>query len=177
MKSLEIIDRFTEGLGRALAWLIPAMMIITALVVVLRYGFQTGATGLQESVTYLHAAVFMLGAGYTLRHDGHVRVDILYRNFSPRNRAWVNSLGTLVFLFPLCGLVLLGSWDFAAQSWAIRERSVEPGGLPFVYALKFLLPGMAILLALQGLVELVNNARILVCGAAPAHAEDNQHAG
>jgi TRAP-type mannitol/chloroaromatic compound transport system permease small subunit len=166
MNSLKIIDCFTEGLGRTLAWLIPSMMIITAIVVVMRYGFQLGATGLQESVTYLHGAVFMLGAAYTLRHDGHVRVDILYRNFSPRNRAWVDCLGTLIFLLPLCGLILLSSWEFTLKSWSIREASVEPGGLPLVFLLKSLVPLMAITLALQGVLELVKNARILICGEA-----------
>ncbi len=164
MKSLELIDGFTEGLGRALAWLIPLMMIITALVVVMRYGFAQGATALQESVTYLHGLVFMLGAGYTLRHDGHVRVDILYRNFSPRQRAWVDSVGTLIFLFPLCGLILISSWDFAGNAWAIREASVEPGGLPAVFLLKTLIPLMAVNLALQGLAELLRNAGLLVRG-------------
>lgn len=162
MKSLELIDSFTEGLGRALAWLIPLMMIITALVVVMRYGFQQGATALQESVTYLHGLVFMLGAAYTLRHDGHVRVDILYRNFSVRQRAWVDSLGTLIFLFPLCGLILLTSWEFAGKAWAIREVSVEPGGLPAVFLLKTLIPLMAVNLALQGVAELMRNARLLM---------------
>ena len=174
MKSLELIDDFTEGLGRALAWLIPLMMLITALVVVMRYGFQQGTTALQESITYLHGLVFMLGAAYTLRHDGHVRVDIFYRNFSARRRAWVDSLGTLLFLFPLCGLILLTSWDFTAKAWAIRETSVEAGGLPAVFLLKTLIPLMAFNLALQGLAELIRNTRLLVYGQETAPAEGGQ---
>lgn len=157
-----LIDEFTERLGRLLAWLIPLMMLGTAAVVIMRYGFGQGMTALQESVTYLHGTVFMLGAAYTLKHGGHVRVDIFYHRFSPRAKAWVDSIGSIVFLLPLCGLILITSWEFTANAWVIREASVEPGGLPFVYLLKSLLPLMAINLALQGVAELLRNAMILI---------------
>mgnify|MGYP003632440713 FL=1 len=148
-----LIDSLTERLGRLLAWLIPLMMLGTTSVVVMRYGFGQGMTALQESVSYLHGTVFMLGAAYTLKHGGHVRVDIFYRRFSPRTKAWVDSIGSIVFLLPLCGLILITSWDFTLNAWAIHETSVEPGGLPFVYLLKTLLPLMAINLAMQGFAD------------------------
>ena len=165
-----LIDEFTERLGRLLAWLIPLMMLGTAAVVIMRYGFGQGMTALQESVTYLHGTVFMLGAAYTLKHGGHVRVDIFYHRFSVRTKAWIDSIGSIVFLLPLCGLILITSWDFTANAWSIREASVEPGGLPFVYLLKSLLPLMAINLALQGVAELLRNAMILT-GAEAARAD------
>ena len=162
--TLRLIDTFTEACGRALAWCIPLMMLITATVVVMRYGFGQGLTAMQESVSYLHGSVFMLGAAYALKHDAHVRVDIFYQRFSPRQRAWIDSLGTLIFLLPLCGLILLSSWDFSAKAWEIREASVEPGGIPAVFLLKSLIPLMAINLALQGLAELLRNALVLMDG-------------
>jgi TRAP-type mannitol/chloroaromatic compound transport system permease small subunit len=161
---LRYIDTFTERFGRLLAWSVPLMVVITSAVVVLRYGFALGFTALQESITYLHATLFMLGAAFTLKHDRHVRVDIFYQYFSPRRRAWVDSVGTIVFLFPLCGLILLSSWDFAAKAWAIREASVEPGGIPAVFLLKSLVPVMAINLALQAVAELLRNLRVLMSG-------------
>ncbi|WP_295873562.1 TRAP transporter small permease subunit [uncultured Zhongshania sp.] len=166
-----LIDSLTERLGRLLAWLIPLMMLGTTSVVVMRYGFGQGMTALQESVSYLHGTVFMLGAAYTLKHGGHVRVDIFYRRFSPRTKAWVDSVGSIVFLLPLCGLILITSWDFTLNAWAIHETSVEPGGLPFVYLLKTLLPLMAINLAMQGFAELLRNAMVLMGSEANVHAD------
>tara|TARA_R110000782_G_scaffold108284_1_gene196736 strand:+ start:452 stop:895 length:444 start_codon:yes stop_codon:yes gene_type:complete len=147
------------------------MMLGTTSVVVMRYGFGQGMTALQESVSYLHGTVFMLGAAYTLKHGGHVRVDIFYRRFSPRTKAWVDSIGSIVFLLPLCGLILITSWDFTLNAWAIHETSVEPGGLPFVYLLKTLLPLMAINLAMQGFAELLRNAMVLMGSEANVHAD------
>lgn len=160
------IDTFTEYSGRYLAWLTVAMALVTALVVVLRYGFDLGSIAAQESVTYMHGALFTLGAAYTLRHDGHVRVDIFYRSFSPRARAWVNCLGGIVFLLPLCVLIFGISWDYVAASWAIRESSPEPGGIPAVFLLKSLLPLMAANLFLQGLAETLRSAGQLLGGEA-----------
>lgn len=156
------IDTATELSGRILAWLTLVMMLMLCLVVVLRYGFEIGSVALQEVVIYLHGTVFMLGAAYTLKHDGHVRVDIFYRLFSPRARAWVNSLGTIVLLLPFCVYVFIISWDFVGQSWLIREASSEPGGIPAVFLLKTLIPLMAINLGLQGLAEILRSAQVLI---------------
>jgi TRAP-type mannitol/chloroaromatic compound transport system permease small subunit len=155
------IDTLTDLAGRFLSWLTLLMMLLLCLVVVLRYGFDVGFIALQEFVTYLHASVFMLGAGYALKQDGHVRVDIFYRNFSTRGRAWINSIGCIVFLLPVCGYILLSSWDFVAQSWHIREVSSEPGGIAAVFLLKSLIPLLAITLGLQGIAELLRNLLVL----------------
>ncbi|MFT4823462.1 MAG: TRAP-type mannitol/chloroaromatic compound transport system permease small subunit [Halioglobus sp.] len=158
------IDAFTDLSGRWLAWLSMGMAILTAIIVLLRYGFNIGSITSQEAVIYMHGCLFMLGAAYTLKTDGHVRVDILYRNFSDRTRAWVNSLGGIVFLIPLCLFILGVSWNYVAESWAIREVSPEPGGIPAVFLLKSLLPLMALNLLLQGIAETARNAIILVEG-------------
>lgn len=158
------IDAFTERCGRMLAWLILIMALLTSLVVISRYGFNTGSILAQESVTYLHGCVFMLGAAYALKHGAHVRVDIFYRNFSPRAKAWVNSLGGIVFLLPLCLFIVASSWDFVSESWAVGEISAEPGGIPAIYLLKTLIPLMAINLMLQGLAEILRSTLTLVEG-------------
>lgn len=160
--TLRLLDAFTEAFGRTLAWCIPVMMLTTAAIVLMRYGFGHSLTAMQESVTYLHGSVFMLGAAYALKHGAHVRVDIFYQRFSRRSRAWIDSLGTLIFLLPLCGLILISSWEFSAKAWEIREASVEPGGIPAVFLLKSLVPLMAINLGLQGVAELLRNALVLI---------------
>lgn len=165
------IDRFTRLCGRALAWLTFAMVLVSCAVVALRYGFGIGSVALQEAVMYLHGLVFMLGAGYALQRDGHVRVDLLYRNFSPRRRAWVNALGTLLFLLPFCGYVLLSSWEFVVMAWRVREASTD-GGIPAVFLLKSLIPAMAIMLALQGIAELLRSALVLT-GDEPQCGEES----
>ena len=158
---IQCLDRFSEVSGQVLSWLSLAMMALLSLVVLLRYGFDIGATAMNESVTYLHGTVFMLGAAYTLKHDGHVRVDIFYRNFSARTKAWVNSVGGIVFLLPLCAYIFYISWDFVQQSWHIGEVSTEPGGIPAVFLLKSLIPLMAINLSLQAVAEVLRNALML----------------
>lgn len=158
------IDAFTDLSGRWLAWLSLGMALLTALIVLLRYGFNLGSITSQEAVIYMHGCLFMLGAAYTLKTDGHVRVDILYRNFGHRTRAWVNSLGGIVFLIPLCLFIAGASWNYVLESWAIGEVSPEPGGIPAVFLLKSLLPLMAVNLLLQGIAETARNAITLVEG-------------
>lgn len=147
------IDRISLGLGRTLAWLTLLMVVSITSVVVLRYGLGHGSVFLQDLVTYLYATVFLLGAAFTLRQDGHVRVDIFYRRFSPKTQAWINLCGTLTCLLPFCAFVVWASWDYVAVSWRIREVSAEPGGIAAVFVLKSLIPAMAVALALQGIAE------------------------
>jgi TRAP-type mannitol/chloroaromatic compound transport system permease small subunit len=161
------IDAFTERSGQLLAWLALGMALMTTLVVVLRYGFNIGSIAAQESVTYMHGSLFLLGAAYALKSGAHVRVDIFYRGFSARTKAWVNSVGGIVFLLPLCVFILMSSWDYAGESWSMLETSAEPGGIPAVFLLKSLVPLIAITLALQGIAEILRNALILVEGEAP----------
>jgi TRAP-type mannitol/chloroaromatic compound transport system permease small subunit len=163
-KLVHSIDRFTAISGSVLASCVLLMALITTTVVILRYGFSTGAIALQESITYLHGSLFMLGVAYALYSGAHVRVDIFYRDFTARQKAWVNTLGGIVFLLPLCVVITVLSWGYVADSWAVRESSPEPGGIPFLYLLKTLLPLMAINLAIAGCADILRNAVLLVRG-------------
>lgn len=154
---LTYIDGFSELTGRLVAWLTLVMMIITCVIVVMRYGFSMGSIALQESIGYLHAMVFLLAMAFTLRRDGHVRVDIFYREFNQHQKAWVNALGSLLFLLPICAFILFSSWDFVANAWQVKEGSPNANGLPLVYLLKSLIPFAAILLALQGIAEVIRS--------------------
>ncbi len=145
------LNGIAELTGKLIAWFLLGMVAITAVVVTLRYGFGRGSIALQESVIYLHAMVFMLGAAYTLKHDRHVRVDIFYRNFSPARKALVDLLGTWLLLMPVCGYVVWMSLEYVSASWAIFEGSREAGGLPLVFALKSLIPASMVLLVIQAI--------------------------
>ena len=155
------IDAIIEITGRAVAWLSLGMVVITCTVVVLRYGFDTGAIALQESVTYMHALVFMIGLSYALKHDRHVRVDLLFSRLSERNRQRINLIGHLGLLLPICLVITMESFDYVMRSWAIRERSPEAGGIPAVYLLKTLIPLAALLLSMQAVSEVLRAYRQL----------------
>lgn len=161
---VQLIDSYTEACGRILAWLCLLMTLVTCVVVFFRYGFGIGSVAVQESVTYMHALVFMGCAAFTLKRGGHVRVDIFYRRFSERGRAWVNSVGAILFLLPFCIFIIGVSWSFVSDSWAIGEGSAESAGIHAVYLLKTLIPFMALNLVLQGLAEILRNAIYLVEG-------------
>ncbi len=148
------LDSATERVGRGIAWLAAALVMVTGVIVLLRYAFNTGSIALQESLIYINALLFTLGSAYTLRRDGHVRVDIFYNRMKKRNRALVDLGGTLFLLLPLCGFILWTSWDYVALSWQIRERSAETSGLPFVYLLKTTILLLAAALLVQGVAEI-----------------------
>lgn len=158
-----LIDRFSDATGKLTAWLTLFMVIATVVVVVLRYVFDVGLIWLQESIIWMHATVFMVGAAYTLMHEEHVRVDIFYRDMAPRRKAWVDLLGVLFFLLPLCVFLTLKSYDFAWTSWSMHEASRESGGLPYplLPIVKSVLVIMPLTVGLQGLALLLRAARCL----------------
>ena len=158
-----MLDRLSTVIGRAASWLTLFMVLVTFVVVVMRYAFDAGFIWIQESVVWMHAAVFMLGAAYTLHDEEHVRVDVFYRNMSPQRRAWVDLAGVVVFLFPVCLFLAVNSWDFVLQSWRIGESSREPGGLPYPFLplLKSALLLMPLTVALQGLSLALKSLRTL----------------
>ena len=160
---MNLFDRISGALGKATSWLTLFMVVLTAIIVVLRYVFDAGFIWLQESVIWMHAAVFMVGAAYTLRQDQHVRVDIFYRDMSARGRALVNLLGVVFFLLPLCGFLAFKSYDFAATSWSINEISREPGGLPYpmIPAMKSIVIVMPVTVALQGVSLMLHSVTTL----------------
>ena len=145
------IDALNERVGAFAAWLILLMAGITFLVAVLRYGLNFGSIALQESITYLHAFVFMIAGAYTLKHNEHVRVDIFYQGMSLRKKAWVDLLGCVLLLLPFAGFIVWTSFDYVINSWRYLEKSREAGGLPLVFILKTFIPVMAILLFLQAI--------------------------
>lgn len=158
-----LIDRFSDATGKLTAWLTLLMVIATVVIVVMRYVFDAGFIWLQESVIWMHASVFMLGAGYTLMHEEHVRVDVFYRDMSVRRKAWVDLLGVLLFLLPLCIFLATKAYDFAMTSWAMHEASRESGGLPYplLPIVKSVLIIMPMTLGLQGLSLLLRSVRCL----------------
>lgn len=162
-KVCAVIDRTNHLLGCTVAWLALALALalLMATIVVLRYFFQFGSAAMQEAVMYLNALLFAAGAGYTLKEQGHVRVDIFYSRLTPRQQAWVELLGGVLFLLPATLFILLTSWDYVALSWRIRESSTEASGLPFIYLLKSMILLLAASLALQGIAERLKAVRVL----------------
>jgi len=161
---VRFVDTLNENVGRAVAWLTFLMVVVTFLVVVLRYAFDIGWIAMQESVTYMHAVVFMLGAAFTFKHQGHVRVDIYYRKYGPRGRAWVNLLGGVFLLLPTMVFIAWVSWDYVVTSWQVMEGSREAGGLPGVFLLKTLILVMPSLLVLQVLAGIARDLLTLRSG-------------
>ncbi|HJL60441.1 MAG TPA: TRAP transporter small permease subunit [Pseudomonadales bacterium] len=160
-KVIDLFDRLSDMVGNLIAPITIIMMVLTCIVVFVRYLLNAGAIPIQETVVYLHGSVFMLGIAYTLKQSAHVRVDILYSRFSPRKQALVNLFGTTVFLIPFSIFLLWTSLDFVSLSWSLNESSAEPGGLPFVYLLKTLIPIMPVLLLAQGIAEIMRNLSYL----------------
>lgn len=145
-----LLARVIAVIGAAVSWLTLAMVLVTFFVVVCRYAFNLGWIWMQDSIVYLHACVFMLAAAWTLQRDEHVRVDIFYRDKSPKHQALVNLLGSVVFLLPVCIFLIYFSWSYVSTSWSIHEGSREASGLPWVYQLKTLLIIMPALVLVQG---------------------------
>jgi len=155
------LEKMVALTGKAVAWLTLLMVLLTFAIVVLRYGFDLGWIWMQESVSYMHAFVFMLVAAWALQDDGHVRVDIFYRDRSPRHQAMVNLFGTIIFLIPVCVFLLLIGWEYVMSSWKLLEKSREAGGLPLVYILKSMILLMPALLLAQAVPGLLRSVRVL----------------
>ena len=163
-------DRLNRRIARAVAWLLLAMVLIGAFNAVARYcerdlGLSLSSNALLELQWYLFSLVFLLGAPHALRCGDHVRVDVLYGGLPERGRWWIDLLGGLLFLVPFCGFSIWISFDFVADSWAEREMSNDPGGLPR-WPLKAVVPLAFALLLLQGCAEIVKRAALLA-GVAP----------
>lgn len=156
-----ILDSVVVKMGRITAWLSLLMVVLMFFVVMLRHLFTFGSIALQESVMYLHAALFLCVSAYTLRNDGHVRVDVFYRNFSPRLKALVNLFGVVFFLFPVLGVIAWYSFDYVLFSWRIGEGSREAGGIPALYLMKSLILVFVVLFFIQGISEIVRNLLIV----------------
>jgi TRAP-type mannitol/chloroaromatic compound transport system permease small subunit len=155
------IDAVTGTIGRAVMWCALVVVLLQFVVVVLRYAFGIGSIWLTESIIYAHAALFMLAAAWTLRENGHVRVDIFYADAPPRRKALVDLFGALLLLIPFVVVLAWLSLPYVARSWVILERSRETSGLPAVFLLKTLIPLFALLMALQGVSQAIRAVDVL----------------
>lgn len=155
------VDRLNDTIGRGVAWLTLATVLVTFAVVVLRYVFSLGWVWMQESYVWLHGAVFMVGAAYTLLHNGHVRVDIFYRPKSRRYKALADFWGALFLLLPVVTMISIGSLDYVSKSWMILEESREAGGLPGLFILKTVIWVFCVLMTLQGLSMMARSVLVL----------------
>jgi TRAP-type mannitol/chloroaromatic compound transport system permease small subunit len=155
------IDRLNVAIGRTVAWLVLAVVLLQFTLVVARYLIGIGSIWLTETVIYAHAMLFMLAAAWTLHAGGHVRVDVFYADVSARTKARVDLVGALLLLLPFMLVLLWLSVPYAARSWSILEHSQEASGLPLVFALKTLIPLFALLMALQGIAQAIRAAAAL----------------
>ena len=162
------IERLGEATGRWGAWLALLMVLVQFVVVVMRYVFGLSVLAMQESIWYMHSIIFLVAAGYTLLHNAHVRVDVLYGNVDARKKALIDLAGVLIILMPMCVATIWLSWDYVLNSWKVREGSVEVSGIQGVYLLKTCIWLFAGLLILQGVATVVRTTRLLRCPEDPA---------
>lgn len=163
---MAIIDKLVKYIGTLVSWLTLLLVIVIVIDVTLRYLFNTTSAASFELEWHLFAVIFLLGAAYTLQQDKHVRVDVFYHRFSEKTKAWVNLIGTLLLLLPFCAVAFWESLSFVDYSFAVRETSPDPGGLPARYLIKSAIPIGFFLLGLQGInllmksfTTLLNNGR------------------
>ena len=169
---VRVIDHANELIGRTVSWLTLAMVLIACFVVMMRYGFAWGRVWIQETYVWLHGIVFMLGAGYTLLHNGHVRVDIFYRPASARSKAWIDLLGSLLLLMPVVVFVAWVTWPYVVESWTKLEASREAGGLQGLFLLKTVILGFCVVVLGQGLSLAARS--ILVLAGHPEFAPQDE---
>ena len=162
MDVVNFVDGLSDKIGHLVGWMTTLMVLTVFYDTVMRYAFNKGNVALQELEWHLFAIVFLLGAAYTLKEKGHVRVDILYVSLSKKTKAWIDFLGVFVFLIPFSVMVILSTRGFIMNSWAIREISPDPGGLPARYILKTMIPLGFSLLIVQGLSEAAKKFMVIM---------------
>ncbi|WP_020675411.1 TRAP transporter small permease subunit [Geopsychrobacter electrodiphilus] len=145
------IDLLNEGIGNAVSWLTAGLVLVVCYDVVTRYVFNYSSVAAQELEWHIFAVIFLIGAAYTLKHEGHVRVDVFYTLLSPRGKAFVDLIGGLLFLIPFSLLIIWSSQSFISMSWSVMESSPDPGGLPYRFLLKAMIPTSSVLVLLQGI--------------------------
>ncbi len=158
---VRVQNRLQVTFGRWLSWGVLSLVLLSASVVILRYGFNMGSIALQETALYNHALIFMLGFAYTLQQNEHVRVDIFYGQTSPKRQAIIDLVGSLIFALPVMIFIAWASWGYIASSWAILETSVESSGLPYVYLLKTIILVMTGLMSFQIISNIIQSGLFL----------------
>ncbi len=167
-----MIHRINDAIGMTVAWLALFLVLVQFLLVIMRYVFGLGSVLMQESLLYAHGTLYMLAAGYTLRLNGHVRVDVFYRAASARWKAAVDLTGVVFLLVPVCIAIWIGAWPYVSQSWRILEGSRETSGIPAVFLLKSVILVFVVLVLLQGLSMAIRSALVLAGRPLPeGHAE------
>ena len=166
------IDKINIAVGKAVAWGTLGMVLVTFLDVVMRYLFNVSFVFTQELEWHLFAFIFLIGAGYTLLHDGHVRVDIIYQRLGLKGQAWINLLGVIFFLIPGCFMVMTTSWKFVVNSFLVMEGSPDPGGIPFRFIVKGCIPAGFLLLLVQG-ISLAMHSLLQILGIETANEEQS----
>ncbi|MEM9324429.1 MAG: TRAP transporter small permease subunit [Bacteroidota bacterium] len=163
MKNLvEFINRLNVWVGKAIAWLVVFLVLLIVFDVVLRYLFNIGSVANAELEWHLFGAIILLGLGYAYQQDRHVRVDVFYQRFSPKQKEWVNLIGTAIFLLPFCMVAAYKSWPFVMSSFTIQETSPDPGGLPARYIIKSAIPIGFVLLGLQGIAKMIESLQVIL---------------
>jgi TRAP-type mannitol/chloroaromatic compound transport system permease small subunit len=161
-KIVNFIDKLNDKIGYFVGWITTIMVLLVFYDTFMRYAFHKGNVALQELEWHLFAIVFLLGAAYTLKEGGHVRVDIIFLKLSKKTKAWIDFLGTFLFLIPFAVMVILSTRGFILSSWTVREVSPDPGGLPARYILKAMIPlGFSLLIA-QGFSEACKNLMVIM---------------
>jgi TRAP-type mannitol/chloroaromatic compound transport system permease small subunit len=155
-----LIDALTERVGRLIIWLVLVATLISAGNALIRYSLGESSNAWLEIQWYLFGAMFLLAAGYTLKHNGHVRIDIFYNRLGPRGQAWIDLIGGLLFLLPMAVLLAWLAWPMFHEAWVTHEMSPDAGGL-VRWPVKLLLPLGFGLLALQGVAEVIKRIGVL----------------
>ncbi|MBL4603053.1 MAG: TRAP transporter small permease subunit [Emcibacteraceae bacterium] len=145
------MDAVNEMIGKITSWATLTLVIVQFAIVMMNYLYSEGMIAVQESLTYMHSLVFLGAAGYTLLHNGHVRVDIFYTNMTERGKAYVNLIGSVIILFPVLICIGVYALPFVAQSWEILEGSIETSGLHLVYILKSMILLFVVSTFIQGI--------------------------
>lgn len=148
---IRFADWLNEHVGTGISWLTSVLVVVVCYDVFTRYLLKNSLVAVQELEWHLFAIIFLIGAAYSLKHDKHVRVDVFYSRFSPRAQAWVNLIGSIVFLIPFCLMVIWSSQNFVANAFRIGETSPDPGGLPARWVLKAAIPAGFVLILIQGI--------------------------
>lgn len=168
-KLARFIDALNEKVGYYTSWLTAVLVLVVCYDVFTRYLLKKSSIAVQELEWHLFAFIFLMGAAYTLKHDRHVRVDVLYTRFSPKIQAWINFIGSLVFLLPFSVLAIVSSRKFVVSSFLLQETSPDPGGLPGRFVLKLCIPLAFFLVLLQGIALIIRSLQTLQNRATEPH--------
>lgn len=158
---VELINKINSTIGKYTSWLTLALVLVVVFNVITRYAFNESSVAIQELEWHLFAVLFLMGAAYTLQKDDHVRVDLFYSKFNAKQKAWLNIIGTIIFLIPFTLLIIYTSQNYALNSFALNESSPDPGGLPARYILKAFIPLSFTFLLLQGVSLLFKSILVI----------------